>query len=107
MTFYDGVNGTLQHVPVDISDSATIVSAPSGRGLSILSFCLNAAADVSLDVVDTDDGALIGTMTLVAGETLELNHNPMGWARTPASKGIKLTLGSSVQVGGSIVTVEV
>lgn len=86
------------------ADSTAIISAVSGKRITILGVQLVAAGDVTVTIEDSDGNDLIGPMALSANGGFVFPPVPFErqYQTAPIGKAVHLLLSAAVQVGGAI-----
>ena len=82
------------------SSPVAVVADVASKRLVITSLFLVVTTAVTVTFEDTDGADISGAMALGANGSLVLPHNPDGWFETPVGKGLKIALGTGVQISG-------
>lgn len=94
-------------VKIDIAATGTLVAAVAGAVISVIQYTLVAAGAVTIKFTsDTTD--LTGAMSLITGVPLTavappMLHGAYSLMQTAKGEGLKVTLGSGVQISGHMV----
>lgn len=87
---------------IDIAASGSVISNATGPALRVYQLVLSVATTVTV-TFKSGSTALTGAMTINAGVPLVLPFSELGWLDVNATEDLVLTLGSSVQVSGTLI----
>lgn len=110
--FLMGTNGPasieIKRAVINLAATGTVVAAVTGRKIRVLQAVFASAAVVTVTVKSAST-ALTGAMTVdgTAAGPVVLDFSPVGWWETTAGEALVFTLGSSVQVSGNLVYIEI
>jgi hypothetical protein len=97
-------NLVVKRAKVDAAASADLIAAVTGKKIRVLALAANYASSTTLKLQSGGSTGLTGAMT---GTSFVWPWNPAGWVQTASGEKLNAVMGSSVQLSGTIVYVEV
>lgn len=98
------LNLPIKRAKVDLAASGDLIAAVSGKKIRVLALAVKFATSTTLKLQSGGSTDLTGAMT---GTDFAWGWNPAGWVQTASGEKLNAVMGSSVQLSGTIVYVEV